>query len=613
VIDYQPEADRFVLRTSAENAQISSWLGWRRIGHCCYAAPAYVTSILSVRPLAGVDTAWTPAAGQKRHDLLAAFSRARTYLEGTSQIPLRRASPTAREPKVHQQRAIHALREMGWRALLTDQMGLGKTSTALWAAYDARVSTIVVICPVSVKFNWHHEIEATLGEKWGIVVIDGTPKQRADQISTALQISKKGNIAVVINYDLLQHLSDDQFNWLAAMTTGNMLILDESHYLKNRKAKRSALVDKIAKQARYVLGLTGTPIRNLAEDLWQQIEIVRPGLFTSYADFAKRHLVVQAVTFGKRTISKVVATRDLDGLSAAMNTLQIKRKKSEVLDLPPKVHTFPELEIDGDLLKLYKAMKEFARIELSKVVAGNVCVDCNGKGCNQCGGSGTMRPGPISIFNPRAKSAVEQAMRCEQIAQGFIGGIPDPVMQKLGASVLKGAEKIPGRPNELIFPDSPKVVWLLEMIESVLREGGAPIVYSRFNAPIIWLATHLHKQEIKVGLLHGGLNASDRAATVTAFQDRKIAVLISQVKIAEGWNAPRSQDVFFLGRDWSPAVNEQAEDRAHRMGQKGTVNVQAPIVMNTIERMIDRRLRAKSADAEQALRNVTLAELMEAL
>jgi SNF2 family DNA or RNA helicase len=90
-------------------------------------------------------------------------------------------------------------------------------------------------------------------------------------------------------------------------------------------------------------------------------------------------------------------------------------------------------------------------------------------------------------------------------------------------------------------------------------------------------------------------------------------VLLAQVKMCEGFNAFRSQDVLFLGRDWSPAINAQAEDRAHRMGQKGTVNVQIPIVRKTIEVMIHKRLLDKAADAQQALRSVTIEELMEAL
>jgi SNF2 family DNA or RNA helicase len=74
-----------------------------------------------------------------------------------------------------------------------------------------------------------------------------------------------------------------------------------------------------------------------------------------------------------------------------------------------------------------------------------------------------------------------------------------------------------------------------------------------------------------------------------------------------------SQDVIFYGRDWSPAVNSQAADRCHRIGQTGTVNVQIPIVAGTFETYLHKKLAAKETDAEQALRSVTVGELRQAL
>ena len=582
---------QFVIKTGGVVVpQISEWIGWRRTPQGLYTAPTWPTSVLGVAPSPSVQVQWSEAATAQRDRLLADLNGARTMLKlGHSPIE----TPTERKPRQHQLQAVHAMRHMGWRVLLADDMGLGKTSSALWAVRDAKVPTLLVVCPVSVKFNWKNEIDTTLGfDHWPTVVINGTAKQRADQIALAKSIaSGPGHTAVVINYDLLLHLSDEQSAWLHTFASRGMVLFDESHYLKSGKAKRTQECQGIAAHARHVSCLTGTPIRNLADDLFTQVELVRPGTWTSYRDFAKRYLVIQSVKFGKRDVQKVVGTRNLDELNAVMNTVQIKRSKAEAIDLPPKIRTYPELELEGDLLKLYRAMREFARLELSK-----------------------LGDAKLNVFDPRAKSAVEQAMRCEQIAQGFIGGIPDPVMAQLGADVLKHAEKIPGRPNELIFPNAPKILWLLEAIESVRAQGGAPLVFSRFNAPMFWLRQKLHQDTgMYVATLHGGLSAEDKDGAVQSFQKGELDVLIAQVKMAEGWNAFRSQDVLFLGRDWSPFINYQAEDRAHRMGQKGTVNVQIPISRKTVEVMIDRRLRAKDADANQALRTVTIAELMEAL
>jgi SWI/SNF-related matrix-associated actin-dependent regulator 1 of chromatin subfamily A len=569
---------------------IGNWLGWKRTTRGNYVAPAYPSTVLSMAPSPSAQLTWREDAAMVRDSLLQKLQLARMAL-GFPSITLN--VPTERRPRQHQSQAIAAMKHMGWRVLLADDMGLGKTSSALWAAHDAGVRRILVVCPVSVKFNWKAELETTLGEGFTTFVIDGTNQHRASQIANATNASEFRSTAVIINYDLLLHLTPEQRTWLIFFARDGMVLFDESHYLKSSKAKRTKESQDIAAQAKFVCCLTGTPIRNMADDLFTQVELVRPGTWSSYRDFAKRYLVIQSVKFGKRDVQKVVGTKNLTELNAVMNTLQISRKKHEAIDLPPKVYSYPELELDGDLLKLYKAMKEFARMELrSLTVSGQA---------------------PVSIFDPRAKSAVEQAMRCEQIAQGFIGGIPDPVMAKLGADVLKHAEKIPGRPNELIFPSSPKMIWLLEAIESVLAQGGCPIVPSRFNAPLFWLQAELERRKIRARLIEGSLTAKEKDSYVVDFQEQRADVLLAQVKMCEGFNAFRSQDVLFLGRDWSPAINAQAEDRAHRMGQKGTVNVQIPIVRKTIEVMIHKRLLDKAADAQQALRSVTIEELMEAL
>jgi SNF2 family DNA or RNA helicase len=245
--------------------------------------------------------------------------------------------------------------------------------------------------------------------------------------------------------------------------------------------------------------------------------------------------------------------------------------------------------LEGDHKKVYKAMKDLAIIQLNELEDG------------------------LSIFSPQARSGVEAALRCEQIAMGFVGGVPEPLVERLSKILSKHAEAIPGRPREVIFPGSAKMIWVQENLDTLFKTGKRPVVYSRFNAPLHWLYAHHVGQGKLVGFLHGGISSKDKGQIVADFQDSKFDLLLCQVLIAEGWNAHNSQDCIFLGRDWSPAVNFQAEDRLHRIGQKGTVNIQIPIVRGTIEVAIHKRLMAKDADAQQALRTVTIAQLKEAL
>ena len=581
----------------ATQAAILKWPGWSRAPAVAslggrrvsvYSAPFGPVAALSLAS-STLALGWEPGAKELVEGILENLRQARKCLE--AQVTQAKGTGE-RQPLPHQAQAVQAIRWMDGRVILADDMGLGKTSTALWAVRDRGADRAVVICPASVKFNWAREIKASLG--WPTVVIDGTPKRRATLFSEAQHMRETGKLVVVINYDLLIGLNDLHAGMLAGWCSDQALICDESHYLKSRKAKRTIFVMELlapaAGGARTRLLLTGTPVRNMIDDLWAQIQIIRPGTWSSYWDFAKRHLETRQIDFGhRRPVEKIVGTKDIKGLNAVVNTLQIRRKKGEVMNLPPKVHTYPELELEGDHLRIYKAMKHLAVLALDELEDDD------------------------TIWSPQARSAVLAMLRCEQIAQGFCGGVPEILVAKLAKILSKKAKPIPGRPLEIIFPDSPKLVWLMETIESLFGQDNRAVVFSRFNAPLHWLYAHYVGLGKRVGFLHGAITSKAKHQVVEDFQDSKFDLLLAQVKMGEGWNAHIAQDVIFYGRDWSPAINVQAEDRLHRIGQKGTVNVQIPIVRNTVERMIHKKLMAKESDATQALKTVTIKELKEAL
>jgi SWI/SNF-related matrix-associated actin-dependent regulator 1 of chromatin subfamily A len=504
----------------------------------------------------------------------------------TSRMRFAEWYPTKLRPFPHQMQAIEALRDAKWRCLLADDMGLGKSATALWAAHDAGAQRLLIVCPVSVKFNWAKELKQTLNEE--ATIIHGERRMRADQIT---DLGDGHCYCTIINYDLLRHLTEDQFNTLRTFSADAFVILDESHYVKSRKTLRTQLCFELTQNAKHVLCLTGTPVRNMVDDLFSQVEMVRPSTWKSYADFEARYLDVQLVDFGGAGRKKPIirGSKNHEALAAVMNTLQIRRKKDEVMDLPPKVHTYPELQLDTVTKPIYDAMKDYARLELEQL------------------------DHDLTVFAPQARSGLEAFMRCEQIAQGFVGGVPDIVMERISESVAKHAVRVEGRPNELIFPEATKLRWLLEKVEDVLAQGGSPVVFTRFNGPMWWLRDALLAKSIKTAFLHGSMNAEQKHEVVESFQDSTVDVLLVQVKMAEGFNLVRSQDVLFYGRDWSPAINSQAEDRCHRIGQKGTVNVQVPIVRDTVEVSIARRLCRKASSAEEALQPMTISEMMEAL
>jgi SWI/SNF-related matrix-associated actin-dependent regulator 1 of chromatin subfamily A len=567
---------------------IRSWPGWKRdqatgTSFSVYRAPCTPSVVLGIRT-GYVQLQWSIKAAKERDRLLQQLHAFHDCLRHKPHPWTK--TPTERKPMPHQQQAIRAAECMGNRVLLSDDMGLGKTATALWIMHRAKCNRLTVLCPASVKRNWEREIAETLGPERICIIIDGSRKKRADQFAELQSaVESGGKVVCIINYDLLLHLAPHQLEILKHHTTGEGIICDESHALKSRKAQRTKLTAQLTSVAEECLLLTGTPVRNMVDDLYTQISIIRPQTWASWQDFSNRYLDVQPVNFGKKTVRKTIGSKNVDKLNEIVNTVQIRRRKEDVIDLPEKTRTTVELSLDPDTKRIYDRMKDYALVALSEVADGT------------------------SLWDPKAQTAVEAAMRCEQIAQGFVGGIPEPVLKNLRPGALKHAIKIKGRPHELVFPDSPKIAWTTETIQSLLTQGDAPVIFSRFNAPMQYLAQWCDENGIVAAWLHGALSSAAKDECVRSFQDGHADVFLCQVTMAEGFNLVRSQDVIFFGRDWSPAVNAQAEDRCHRIGQKGTVNVQIPIVLKTVEAHIHKRLDAKSDEARAAIKALTLSDL----
>ena len=568
----------------AIHKKVVAWPGWRRIGArdsggvpcSLFSAPLWPANVLPLLH-SRIHLQWP-----RERDLDLAQFTARQPMQQRLCLDNKHptGSKTERKLRLYQSQAVDAIEAMGFNALLGDDMGLGKTTVALAAFASSNRERLLVICPAGVKFNWEKEVGAVLG-KTRVYLIDGTPKARE-----GVWRRMDGAGVAIINYDLLRGLKADHRAILDNWVSDQFIVCDESQALKNRKAKRTELSTALVHKAKCRLMLSGTPILDTPEDIFSQLHALRPGTWTSYHNFADRHLIEVPTKFqGRKTFIQVRGCKNLDLLNAVVNTVQIRRLKGEVENLPPKVVTMPELTLDNPTRRIYQAMREYAVLELSKLDE------------------------ETSIFKPQARSALEAALRCEQIAQGFVGGVPESLMKSISAVLTDHAVSIPGRPGELLFPNSAKLVWIREAMANIKAQGGFPIVMGKFNAPLSWL----HQQYQGSRFIHGGVTPKARQDILDAFQDGEVPYLFCQVKCAVGWNGTKSQDVLFLSRDPSPQRNVQAEDRTHRIGTKGTVNIQVPLVRNTIEMPMHKKLLAKAGNAEHVLKTTNVRELREML
>ncbi len=483
----------------------------------------------------------------------------------------------------HQVQAFFALEAMLGQdggAILADDMGLGKTTVAMAIAAKFDLPRVVVVCPASVKWNWQREFEATELplHQWWVYVCDGSARQREANLSALQRSTETWPRVIVTNYDQLgppvkneteaprNQLAEDWRMFLERFVSNGLLVADESHYIKDEKSGRSQAVAAIAKNARYRLLMTGTPIRNTPRDLWHQLEVANQGVWRNVWDFERRYMRTVAVKMGKRRFRKPVGWQNPQELGLISGFHMVRRLKSDLKNLPPKMPpTVHDVEMDDVTAKHYKAMRNWWLYEFADL------------GDDE------------NVFSPRARSGLEATLRLMQIAQGFVSGAPFE--------------------QPTWIAENAKSAWLLEMVQDLLHTCRKPVIWSQFNKPLSILAEMIQARlNVPAIVFTGELDTGARQAALDTFATEEKAVFLGQVKIAEGFNLTTSQDVIFYGRDWSPAVNAQAEDRVHRIGQKGTVSIHVPLVRGTIEKRMHERLAKKTSVNQSVL---TMAELRE--
>ena len=440
------------------------------------------------------------------------------------------------------------------RVCVFDEMGLGKSKEVIDAAVERlrrrQCSRVVVLCPTSLKFNWggdeprgilgeiqKHALEP-YGEFSGVLVVDGSPKKRAEQLATAFEKQW-----IIINYelakihsDLLKQLAQDQY-----------LVCDEAHRLKNIKTQTYKTVKSL--RPRFLNLLSGTPVANTPVDVYALADLTEPGLLgASYGAFVKRF--TRKGGFEGR---EIVGYKDLNEVRARVKTISIRRRKDILEGLPPKVYETRIIEMAGDQKKEYIRMRD-------DMVA-------------------FYRAMPEEDFLLQAPQAITQLLRLQQIADGF----------------LAVADRTPQWYNS-----QPKLDALDEIVEEVCeREKKKLVIWSRFKPVTDFVAKrYAHLGSVRMS---GEIGAKDRSEIVNRFRTQDdCKVFVSQVHTGGlGLTLTEANTQVFIDRWWSPAVNEQAEDRLHRIGTKGTVLVVTLMCRESIDENVMRMLHDKRRWADE--------------
>ena len=446
------------------------------------------------------------------------------------------------------------------RAILADDMGLGKTRQSVLAMVEAAPQgPYLVVCPASVKHNWAREIALALGEV-PTHVIGAERCPGADWRGW-----------VIVNYDLLKR----EIDALKALSFAGF-VFDEAHYLKNHRAQRSILARRLLPDERaqgrdgrdpIVHVLTGTPLTNRPRDLFPLLQLVRHSLGRSFLAFAKRYCDASRGDYGHWITA---GASNIEELSLQLQGVMLRRRKEEVLSLPPKLRTWIDVDVPDDV-----------RERLNAVLADFLD---DGRGSSSEG-----KP----LAHPRAEgSSSEGKPLAHPRAEG------SPRRGRAGIAMFAGARR---RLAEA------KVAQTLDFVRGAVEQGEKVVLYSCFTHATRRFERAFGDLAVTVT---GEVPTARRPALIDRFEnDDSVRVFIGQIHAAGvGINLTSARIVVFNDLDWVPANHWQAEDRLHRIGQDRTVHVTYMVGAGTLEEFVRSVLEAKSALIDDIVEGGVLAD-----
>jgi len=466
------------------------------------------------------------------------------------------------------------LRQWGIGACLADDMGLGKTVQTLALIQhdreqvEAKVAEnaeenaeekvaekvavnaeekvdgrkvpkpVLLVCPTSVINNWRKEA-ARFTPELSVMVHHGTSRKKEEEFKKEAM-----NHAIVISsYGLLQR----DVKFLKGVPWAGV-VLDEALNIKNPETKQAKAARAL--EADYRIALTGTPVENNVGDLWSIMEFLNPGFLGSQAGFKRNFFIpIQA----ERDPEAAGRLKDITG---PFILRRLKTDTSIISDLPEKMEMKTYCTLTKEQASLYAAVLEDIEDAMDEAEEG------------------IQRKGIILSALTRLKQV------CNHPAQ-----------------FLKDNSAVSGR--------SGKLARLTEMLDTVLENGEKALVFTQFAEMGKMLKEHLQASfGCEVLFLHGGVPRKQRDRMIERFQEGKeyLPIFVLSLKAGgTGLNLTGANHVFHFDRWWNPAVENQATDRAFRIGQTKNVEVHKFICAGTLEEKIDEIIERKVQVAENVV------------
>ncbi len=391
------------------------------------------------------------------------------------------------------------------RCILADEMGLGKTLSALYAAFKDHpgpiTRRILIVCSKNSLYTWKSEVA-----KWYpaysnfLCLVRGQKPQRKN-----IWERKYPGIYITTYGALRNDIGVIPKKW-------DHIIADEAHKLRNRKINTFKAFKHLRSPTLHLI--TGTPASRGRQDLWTMFNLIDPKKYSSYWRYVNHFCQVELGPFGK----EITGNQNNEEFKEICKDLLLARKMREVdKDLPIKIRNFPEIQLTGDVKRIYNEMRD-EMVSLINELTGTLLISSSVLG---------------------AMSKMRQLLVCPKI-------------------------------HDESLPIGEGVEWATEHIED--NELRHSTIFSMYPSAFIHIRKYLQDKGVNVHELRGGMCLEDIEEQTTAFK-RDGGVMLASIKFAESYSMEWCTTGYVLGYSFDPQENYQAESRLLRMNTKGNINL----------------------------------------
>ena len=452
------------------------------------------------------------------------------------------------------------LTSIGFGCVLADDMGLGKTIQVIALILSIlsqknEKRNFLVVCPTSVLGNWLRELHR-FAPSINTVLHYGP--DRAKEIDGLHNLLQKNDI-ILSSYNIVRRDIS-----LLELVKWESVILDESQNIKNYKTKQAKAVYRLVDNTKRKIALSGTPIENRVTELWSLYHFVNPFLLGTRTQFMKKY-AIPVGRLGNETLIK-----ELRNLVNPFLLRRMKTNKDIIPELPDKQETEVYIQLTEEQKYYYSSV-------VSSMLAEVKALEENAK-------QKFLQKGLI----------LKALMQLKQICNH-----PDQFLH----TSMEQIRKIDL--NELIAK-SGKLERLLELLEEAIASKSKVLIFTQFKVMGDYIQYVIEAfYNIQIPFIHGGVPQEIRTTIVANFQDDpsyEVPILLLSLKAGGlGLNLSKASVVLHYDRWWNPAVEDQATDRAYRIGQENKVNVYKMVVEGTIEERISKMLEEKRALSDQII------------